>query len=153
MEINIVELIVQAGALGLTALLMVGLWKYGGAFVSRLMDNLDLQAKNHESDIELRAELTQSLSGVARTLATLCVQMDNCEEQHQQRSSDNMETQGEIVAALDTLATRMANHEQQAKERHSVQMEQAQKQHELQMRQARERHNELITALRGLNGK
>ena len=135
MEINVVELLVQAGALGLTALLLFGLWKYGAAFVTRLMDNLDLQAQNHEVSIQVQAE-------VASTLASLCRQIDSCEDEHEKRSQETSEAHGEMVKALGDLGNKLQAHETRA-----------QKRHEQQMNQAEERHAELIGVLQGLNGK
>ena len=135
MEINVVELIVQAGALGLTALLLFFLWKYGAGFVTRLMDNLDLQAQNHESSIRVQGE-------VASTLASLCQQMDSCEDEQGRRSQETSEAHAEMVKALADVGRRLQAHETRA-----------QKRHEQQMRQAEERHAELIGVLQGLNGK
>ena len=135
MEINVVELIVQAGALGLTALLLFFLWKYGAAFVSRLMDNLDEQTQNHEASIRVQGE-------VARTLASLCRQMDDCEEEHGQRNQETAEAHAEMIKALSDLGKRLQAHETRA-----------QKRHEQQMKQSSERHEELIGVLQGLNGK
>lgn len=135
MEINVVELIVQAGALGLTALLLVGLWKYGGGVVNRLMDNLDQQTKNHEASIRVQAE-------VANTLISLCKQLDDCEAEHGQRSQESVETLTGVVNALSDLADRMKAHEVRAQRRY-----------EAQMSQASERHNELVHVLQSLNAK
>jgi len=135
MEINIVELIVQAGALGLTALLLFGLWKYGAAFVTRLMDNLDLQAQNHEASIKVQAE-------VASTLSMLCSQLDMCEADHGKRAQETVEAQAEVAKTMTTLGKRLQEHETRAQERHEQQMD-----------QSAERHAELIGVLQGLNGK
>lgn len=142
MEINIVELIVQAGALGLTALLLIGLWKFGGKFVNRLMDNLDLQARNHEESIKVQAEVARGLAEVTETLSALCKQMDDCEDQHGKRSEENLVAQAEMIKAFADLAGRLQAHEKRAQARH-----------EQQSKQADERHTELIGALKGLNGK
>lgn len=135
MEINVVELIVQAGALGLTALLLYGLWRYGGAFVTRLMDNLDQQTMNYEATIRVQAE-------VASTLGMLCKQIDGCEENHSQRGKESSEALAEMVKALEELGERMRAHEVRAASRY-----------EQQMKQANERHAELVSVLQGLNGK
>ena len=54
MEINVVELIVQAGGLGLAALLVFLVVRYGGAYLdkltSRLLDNLDQQQRDNRKN-------------------------------------------------------------------------------------------------------
>ena len=131
MEINVVELVVQAGALGVTALLLYGLWKYGAAFVSRLMDNLDQQARNNEASIRVQAE-------TAATLAALCNEVKNCKA----TMGDGQEQQGEVVGVLEDLSEKLKGHE-----------DRAQKRHEQQMEHADERHGELVKTLQGMNGQ
>jgi hypothetical protein len=128
MEINIVELIVQAGALGLTAMLLYGLWKYGGGFVGRLMDNLDAQARNIERSIEVQGQ-------VAANLARLCEKLDGCEVEIKDQGSGTTQV-------LRDLADRIVANDSRA-----------QKRYEQQMAHAEQRHAELIGILKGLNGK
>jgi hypothetical protein len=142
MEINVVELIVQAGAVGLSALLVVVLWKYGGDFVNqmtaivaRLMDNLDEQTRHYEAGITVQAE-------VAATLRQLCERLNGCESEHEQRAKETAEAHAETVEALQMITKNLRDHETRAQRRHEKQME-----------QAAERHAELVGVLKGLNGK
>jgi hypothetical protein len=138
MEINIVELIVQAGALGLTALLLFGLWKYGAAFVSRLMDNLDLQSKNHEATILVQAE-------VATTLASLRDDLMSGQEESDRQGDQS----DEVVKVLENVCEQLQAHGKQIQEHEG----RAQERHQQQMGHSAERHAELIGVLRHLNGK
>ena len=135
MEINVVELIVQAGALGLTALLLFFLWKYGAAFVSRLMDNLDQQNANYQASIQVQTEMASALAVLHATVGTL-------DEGQDKRARDLADAMAKVADCVERQGKMLQAHEGRMEKR----LEQ-------QMRQADERHQELISVLQGLNGK
>lgn len=142
MELNVVELVVQAGSLGLVVLILLGLWKFGGAMVTRLMDNLDQQARNNEASIHAQEQLTA-------VMRTLCERMDEAEDRDKGRDEETARFRTETVNALKELsgAIRGLQQQQQAHEGR------AQKRYEQTLAHADERHVETIAALQKLNGK
>jgi len=139
MEINVVELIVQAGGLGLAALLVFLVMKYGGAYLdqltSRLLDNLDQQAENYRANIAVQVQLEASLR-------SLCEKLDGYEDGRSAQAQETADTQVEVARILNEMSKRLAAHETRAQRRHDQ-----------QMGQSAERHAELIGVLQGLNGK
>ena len=118
MEVNVVELVVQAGALGLTALLIFGLWKYGGSTVNRLLDNLDDQGRKSEETIRVQAEVAANLSklcdklderqaGTADVLVNLCRRVeaneDRAQKRHQQMMQHADQRHAEMIGILKGL--------------------------------------------------
>jgi len=139
MEINVVELIVQAGGLGLAALLVFLVVRYGGAYldklICRLMDNLDQQNKNYESNIKVQA-------GVATALTLLCDRLDKMSIGQGQQTQDTIDALAEMSKCIEALGRQLQAHESRIEKRF-----------EQQMGQSNERHAELIGVLRHLNGK
>jgi len=135
MEINVVELIVQAGALGALVVLLVVVGRYGSKVVDRLMDNLDQQTQKHEASVKVQTQLETSLRA-------LCQRFDDCDVEHDKRAQETVKAQAEVANVLTNLGDRLETHETRA-----------QKRHEQQSDQSSERHAELIGVLRHLNGK
>lgn len=129
------EVLVQAGALGLTFLLLFGLWKYGGSFVTRLMDNLDQQNANYSASIRVQAEMAAALS-------TLHAQVDAMDDGQAQRAQELAEAMAKVASCVERQGKLLQAHEGRMEKR----LEQ-------QMKQAEERHRELVSVLQGLNGK
>ena len=128
MQVDVVQLLVQAGTLGLFAFF---LWKTFGPMIDRLMDNLDQQARNNEASIRVQTE-------TEATLVALCDEVKNCKA----AMGDGQEQQGEVVGVLEGLSEKLQGHE-----------DRAQKRHEQQMTHADERHGELVKTLQGMNGQ
>ena len=139
MEINVVELIVQAGGLGLAALLVIVAARYGGKYladlISRLMDNLDQQNANYQASIQVQAEMAAALS-------MLHAQVDDLDESQAQRAQELASAMAQVASCVERQGKMLQAHEGRMEKR----LEQ-------QMRQAEERHQELIGVLQGLNGK
>ena len=138
MELNVVELIVQAGSLGLVVLILFGLWKFGGAMVTRIMDNLDAQTRNTEASIHVQEKM-------AAGMTALCERLDGSEERDEERDRGTEKFRAETLNALKELsgAIRGLQQQQQAHEGR------AQKRHELQVAQG----EQLLEAFKALNGK
>ena len=139
MEINVVELIVQAGGLGLAALLVIVAARYGGKYladlISRLMDNLDKQNENYQASIQVQGEM-------ASALAMLHGQVDDHDEEQGKRAQETADAMAEVARCVERLGKQLQAHEGRMEKRF-----------EQQMRQADERHQELVGVLQGLNGK
>ena len=94
MEINVVELIVQAGALGALVLLLVLVGRYGNGVISRLMDNLDTQTKNNATAIVVQEQ-------VASAIQALCGQMNGHDDEQEERSLAQAQSLAGIIKALE----------------------------------------------------
>ena len=119
MEINVVELVVQAGALGLTAILLVGLWRYGGGMVSRVMDNLDAQTHNVEATIAVQAEVAKHLEQLTARIVG-----SNMEQRAADATQANTAStaQAELIDVLKSLSAQIDSHESRAQARHRAQL-------------------------------
>jgi F0F1-type ATP synthase membrane subunit b/b' len=153
MEINVVELVVQVGALGV---LLVLLWKVGGPMVSRLMDNLDANAKTNIETARVLEASARAQDQVAANLGKLCERMDKMENREEDRERDTQEFRTKTVEALQELSGVVRGMQQQLMKNDARSL----KQYEQQLAHADERHAEIITALqelsnalKALNGK
>jgi len=141
MEVNIVELVVQAGALGLTALLLFGLWKYGGGFVSRLMDNLDAQAENNAQSIRVQEQVAASLSELSERIASGGRTAGDTADRAAANRDEIIKTQEQVAGVLTDLSRKLQAHETRAQRRHEQSLE-----------HSADRHAELIGVLKHMNG-
>ena len=68
MTVDILKVIGEIGSIGVLLMVLYFVWKYGGGFVSRLMDNLDQQAENNKAAIAAQQNLGHNLEKVCDRL-------------------------------------------------------------------------------------
>lgn len=145
MEIDLVAVIVQAGALGLVVLLLLLAWKMGGPFLNRLMDNLDKMSQGYTDYVRVQMD-------VAATLRSLCQRMDESEDRDKAQDvllAELVEGQREMTGVIRGVQQQLMSHEGRAQKRTDEQMRQSGERHQEQIEQGRE----LLKALQKLNGK
>ena len=145
MEVDLVAVIVQAGALGLAVLLLFLMWKTGMPLLNRLMDHLDEERQNYITSVKIQAD-------VAATLQNLCQQVSEVDRESRDRDQRQDALLADIANRLEELGAtqrglqnQMQAHEGRAQKRADQSLAQGQ---------------EIVTALRelgqhlkSLNGK
>jgi uncharacterized protein YukE len=96
-ELNIVELIIQTGALGALIVVLFLLARYGSQFIQRMLDHLDAGVK--------------AQADVAANMKILCDHIDDCES--------TIQDQGAATAkVMVDLSKLLQAHEGRAQKRH-----------------------------------
>ena len=145
MELNVVELVVQAGALGLVVLLLFLMSK----MFSRMVDCLEMNAKNQEKTAGNLDSLSERVAEQGRISSVLAesvrVLTENIRALTAEVGADKVEAEASdasVAKVLGKLLHQMDSHEARTVTRWEQQSE-----------QAAERHAELMRAMKEIVGK
>ena len=134
MTVDIIKVVGEVGSIAVLVLVLYFVWRYGGGFVGRLMDNLDTQVKNNEAAIRTQEQTNANLR-------SLCDRFDDAEKRDTAASAcrkEMLSSLQELTGAVRGLAQQMQAHEGRAQKRHE---------------QLLQRDQELIEVIQGMNGK
>lgn len=111
MTVDVIKIVGEVGSIAVLALVLFGVWKFGGGFVTRLMDNLDQQSESNKAAIVAQQNLGHNLE-------TMCERMNGHDKTAQERNRIVMEALEEIRKALteNTSVLRGLQQQQQAHE-------------------------------------
>ena len=93
MTVDVIKIIGEVGSIAVLVLVLFGVWKYGGGFVSRLMDNLDQQSENNKAAIVAQQNTSSNLE-------KMCERMNGHDRATEERNKVVMEALEEIRNAL-----------------------------------------------------
>jgi len=127
MTVDVVQLVIQAGALGLFALF---LWKIFAPVINRMMDSL--------------IQSTRVQAEMANNLQALCSRLDDGDVQQTRRNRKMEEAQTDITENLEQITACLRGLQQQAQAHEG----RSAKRHEALL----EHNRELVNVLKGMNG-
>jgi hypothetical protein len=115
MTVDILKVVGDVGAIAVLILVLYGVWKYGGGFVTRLMDNLDQQSENNRAAIVAQQNMGSNLE-------KMCDRMDSHDKGAERRNQALVEHLAEIRDALsqNTSVLRGLQQQQQTHEARSA---------------------------------
>ena len=139
MEIDVVQALVQAGAIGIVLALLAWLVR---PLLKSLMGNLDKMSQSYVGYVQAQVD-------VASAMRELCKQLNEVEQENRQRDERQDELLEKLARRLEELGGMFQGMQQQLQAHEG----RAQKRHEQVMQHAAERHAEFMSALKSLNGK